>query len=416
LAGYKPSTNNLTTPFLYKKVDSNKEQIKCSSPIEDTVEVDINSDPLTIFTIENEENSDAALEAMEITVDEDVAEDAYTITREDSQIKVVFHTPGEYSFTASTDPENENYWMSAVTAGTIVAVDPNVKPAAPVFTPEGGKLYTDTKVSIEGEGTIYYTLENIELSAANGTEYTEPFTISTLGKVTVKAISVSSKGKVSDVATATYTVKDAPLEYTIVFASKTSNVDDGKIIDKNTTDLNLIISEGIEYVAGVIDSENTYYGSKDGLKLGTSKNTGSIMLNLKKKVILTDVIVDAVAYADKDNGQELILNTLNGAETVKLGGITLSSDITEYVYNGFTYTEPVKAIGVEISSRAFIHSITVKYEEVEEIAPEVPALVGLEGIDFVEPNEDGMGMIMSQEKVTINFGEVPEGVEIHYTV
>lgn len=80
------------------------------------------------------------------------------------------------------------------------------KVEAPVFTPEtGSKLAVGDKITIETatEGaTIYFTTDDIELTAENGTEYTGELTFSEA--VTIKAIAVKEGMLDSDPVTATY--------------------------------------------------------------------------------------------------------------------------------------------------------------------------------------------------------------------
>jgi hypothetical protein len=114
--------------------------------------------------------------------------------------------------------------------------------AAPTITPDGGMVKVGVnavQITTEQEGTIYYTLDGTDpdakAPAAEATEYTEPFFITELGAVTIKAIvwkesivKESILSKTRPVATATFSAVEnlGVLDATVVTTSSTMGVDD----------------------------------------------------------------------------------------------------------------------------------------------------------------------------------------------
>ena len=83
-----------------------------------------------------------------------------------------------------------------------------LRPAAPIFTPAGGTYSSAQSVSLRGPDglTIYYTTDGRD-PTTNSAAYTAPFTVKTT--TTVKAVTIGTNGAVSDVASATYTIRSS---------------------------------------------------------------------------------------------------------------------------------------------------------------------------------------------------------------
>ena len=95
--------------------------------------------------------------------------------------------------------------------------------ATPTFNPAGGTYYETQNVSIActtAGATIHYTLDG-STPTANSATYSSPIAISQT--TTIKAIGVKSGMENSNVATATYTIQDAPTVMTIEEAKALAN-------------------------------------------------------------------------------------------------------------------------------------------------------------------------------------------------
>lgn len=125
----------------------------------------------------------------------------YTLSRSEG------NNAGIYTITPSGNAEQGNYTVTyqtgklTITSGGIVE--------APIFSPAGGSYTSAQNITVScptDDVTIYYTTDGTEPTTAS-TKYTGSFTV---GKTTtIKAIAVKEGMPVSEVSTATYTIKSA---------------------------------------------------------------------------------------------------------------------------------------------------------------------------------------------------------------
>lgn len=291
--------------------------------------------------------------------------------------------------------------------------DPDKAPSKPVFTPTSGNIYDDDPILISGKGTIYYTLEDIDLTPENGIKYTDPFTISQIGEVTVKAIVVSATGLVSDVATVKYHVSESPLFYTIVFKDNGNSSGDGSNLSEDTP-LSEVIEEGIEYVNGFGELENATYNSWNGLKLGTGSKTGGFTIYLDKPVLVTEVVINASEYNVKDKSSIELSGVIGvNGKSQDFGTQQLDTDevaLKDYIFSGIKVEDEVTALTLNTDvKRAFVKSITIKYRKEGALVDEVP-------VPEVEGNFTVDGDCITGDKsVKINFKAL-EGHHIYYSL
>lgn len=139
--------------------------------------------------------------------------------------------------------------------------------------------------------------------------------------------------------------------YTITF----DNVSEDETSDISAADLLKYITEGDEYVASASGISKVYKGTT-GLKFGSSKVVGKVVLNLsdKGKVNATKIVVNAKTYNSTNSNL-----SLNGTS------VTLSSTELadyEYILDGTELT----AITLETSGsdyRAYVKGLTIYYGE-----------------------------------------------------
>lgn len=121
-----------------------------------------------------------------------------------------------------------------------------VVPDVPVFSPEDGKKFTESSLSVtitsgtEDDGTvIYYTTDGSE-PTTQSTRYTDTDAITVTSHTTIKAIAVKNN-LVSKVASATYTKLSAQYPIKIIGPTGEANssvdtYDDGTVVIQNSTD------------------------------------------------------------------------------------------------------------------------------------------------------------------------------------
>lgn len=94
--------------------------------------------------------------------------------------------------------------LDNVTDAAIKAELDGLRPAAPAVTPEPGFYNEYIRVSLSGEGAIYYTTD-IEYPSTGDAPYSDPITLPA-GETVIRAVSVSSNGLVSPLVTYKFTV------------------------------------------------------------------------------------------------------------------------------------------------------------------------------------------------------------------
>ncbi len=145
-----------------------------------------------------------------------------TISATSNITKIVFTPDGSYdvtSFVPNVGTTNSDGWTGNAASITftmgaqyrckkmVITLDDGTV-AAPYFTPAEGTFYGPTDVTIKAQegATINYTLDGSTPTTSSAV-FSEPFTVSQT--TTVKAIATLN-GVTSDVATATYTIENAP--------------------------------------------------------------------------------------------------------------------------------------------------------------------------------------------------------------
>ena len=125
------------------------------------------------------------------------------------------HNFGPYSFSTNSNSSNYNFYLDL-----FVKAEGDITPtvATPTFTPAAGTYYEAQTVTIScvtEDATIYYTTDGSE-PTENGLEYSAPLTISET--ITVKAIAMKEGYNNSNIASATYTIAEAPSPISIAEA------------------------------------------------------------------------------------------------------------------------------------------------------------------------------------------------------
>ena len=139
--------------------------------------------------------------------------------------------------------------------------------------------------------------------------------------------------------------------YTITFKEGTGETSDGSA--KQTT-IEGIISDGAQYVSEVAATEVYNARIGRGIKLGTGKKTGSLVLTLATPVKVTSIVVNARKYNDTE--KTLIIQDKNDYE---LDGGDAFQDYT-YTYASATEVSSI-TLGT-VTNRNYLKSVTVNYE------------------------------------------------------
>lgn len=145
--------------------------------------------------------------------------------------------------------------------------------AAPVISPNGGEVESGTAITItcatEG-ATIYYTLDGTAPSVSNGTEYTTSFSLTS--EATVKAIAILSGYNDSEVATASFTIKEEEVVETEEWVTSIISCDKESCSAASYSTLYLDyavkLPSGVKAYRGVLNKEEatlTLYQIKTGI-------------------------------------------------------------------------------------------------------------------------------------------------------
>lgn len=198
--------------------------------------------------------------------------------------------------------------------------------------------------------------------------------------------------------------------YTIEFKS---NDNDSQNTQLNATTFKEQIVSGIEYFASFSGSQ-AYYG-KNGIKLGSSKNSGNMTITLSDagKVNATSIVVKAMEYVTTGNKSDNNSFKVNGSKEQSLAEAT-----TEPIDFTFDITGELTTIKIETTAkRCYIKSITVNYapagpvdadvkfenltvENGEDITPKYTAP---EGLSF-SYSSDNEYVVMADENEIVTMG------------
>ena len=145
--------------------------------------------------------------------------------------------------------------------------------ATPVISPNGGEVESGTAISIScttDGATIYYTLDGTTPSASNGTKYTAPFALT--ANATVSAIAILDGFNDSEVATATFTIKEEEVVETEEWITSIINCDKESCSASSYSTLYLDyaveLPYGVKAYRGVLNAEEgtlTLYQIKTGV-------------------------------------------------------------------------------------------------------------------------------------------------------
>lgn len=197
--------------------------------------------------------------------------------RSDETSDGVFIVSSAGKFDKTTKPYYTNSYSSAfiieeveveVEGGEVVETV-----ATPVISPNGGEVESGAAITItcttEG-ATIYYTLDGTTPSASNGTEYTTSFALTS--EATIKAIAILNGYNDSEVATASFTIKEEEVVETEEWVTSIISCDKESCSAASYSTLYLDyavkLPSGVKAYRGVLNKEEatlTLYQIKTGI-------------------------------------------------------------------------------------------------------------------------------------------------------
>ncbi|MDE6468535.1 MAG: hypothetical protein K2L28_06515 [Muribaculaceae bacterium] len=143
----------------------------------------------------------------------------------------------------------------------------------------------------------------------------------------------------------------AESSYTITF--KSNNADSNTALTNTTYSKQ--IESGAEYISGLSGSVTRVYSGKNGLKFGSGGGGGTITFNLEAaaQVVPTKITVSYAQFSTDKTGL-----TVNGLPAETADGV--------HSYKPTT-TEIIKTLKLESTKRVYVKSITVYYNDGEEV-------------------------------------------------
>ncbi len=191
--------------------------------------------------------------------------------------------------------------------------------------------------------------------------------------------------------------------FTIVFKDAGTDADGSAALNAETAVAD-IIAEGQELVAG-LNTENatyTYLGKEGyGLKLGSAKAPGNLVLNLSAaaQVNATSAVINAAAWKEGEAAPA----TVNGVAVE--GGIT-DLDFADYTCQLDGQTLTTLTISGEAKGRYYVKSITINYEAVAETFDAALAHAPRYAAGKLYENVLGPDMIATKTKTNAETGAV----------
>ncbi len=195
----------------------------------------------------------------------------------------------EYTISTEGKTDHLDFWMAHYAQITSIEITTTVdnetvdEPIISVTGANGGDRtvsISSTNGTLGNTPTVYYTTDGTEPTKSNGTQYTEPFTVSTIS--TVKAISYISDDVVSKVASrevkAGTTIKLADIASSITdmtqdgdkyYAEYSFSIDNSKLIGAPTATLSATFNG-----SAVELESNTYTPKEAGTLVVTAKAEG----------------------------------------------------------------------------------------------------------------------------------------------
>lgn len=197
--------------------------------------------------------------------------------RSDESTDGVFIVSSNGNFDKTTKPYYSSSYSSAfiieeveveVEGGEVVETV-----ATPVISPNGGEVESGAAITItcttEG-ATIYYTLDGTTPSASNGTKYTTSFALTS--EATIKAIAILNGYNDSEVATASFTIKEEEVVETEEWVTSIISCDKESCSAASYSTLYLDyavkLPSGVKAYRGVLNKEEatlTLYQIKTGI-------------------------------------------------------------------------------------------------------------------------------------------------------
>lgn len=239
---------------------------------------------------------------------------------------------------------------------------PATKVSTPTFTPAAGAVEAGTTVSIATStagATIYYTTDDTTPSTSS-TAYSAPIAIDKA--MTIKAIAVKEGLENSEVATATYTITQAPQPGSgmAIYMNSTKTV--GQLMSaSNMTTVSDIIApisnDNVSAVAGNNLQGGTQYTqeskSYNSVRIGRYANKtylgGSLTITLKEAVKITKIEANIKSYKSTNSAAPTAKWNLK-INDVEMGEVT--TDFTTAITKTFNYTNTTgtKTIQIETPS------------------------------------------------------------------
>lgn len=226
----------------------------------------------------------------------------------------------------------------------------DVTPAAPFaieVSPEAGEYTEPVTVTITAnndEAMITYTL-----NGGDELDYTEPFTLNETTAVHVYATDGTNEATWDG----TYTINiPEPVELDGMIVFKDNQNDGNQVLTAETYAEQ--IDKGGDYVESISEISNVYAG-KTGLKFSSSKNNGSMTLNLTNTWNATKISFIAKNYGNDE-----------ATMTVGDSTFTLTADFALYELP-FESAQQVEAITFAATKRAYLKVVNI---EGEPVAPQ----------------------------------------------
>lgn len=229
---------------------------------------------------------------------------------------------------------------------------PVVNVDAPVFDPEDGTTFEE---NLTVTLTCATAGANIQYSY-NGeyfTDYSAPIVIDETTTIYAKAVLGTNE---SAVVQATYTKEAAPQPSTdclAVIEFKNATSDASNAFGNDLSAFLATVEKGEDFI-GSVTSNNVYQGVT-GIKFSSSKNNGSLTINLAPLTQgswkTSKIIVNAKKY-----GSDAASISVNNSDAV-----TLTESFADYEFP-VNSTDPLASITIDATKRIYVSSITIMHD------------------------------------------------------
>lgn len=212
---------------------------------------------------------------------------------------------------------------------------------------------TDESSSIESNGT-----SNVDSTSSNSTvssDTTTSNTTSTSSGSTSSSTSVSSDTSISSGSSTSETTSSSSSSGTEGVVSSYSLIF-GNYNNTNGLSPTEITNGLVQNIDGLsIDSVSSVFGDGEGIRLGSSKKTGSITLSHNANWIIKSIVISSKAY-NKDTDVEVEVKLSNGE--VQTNTVNSIGDVM-YEFNQSSPTNSFTISTKAQKKRAYIYSITI---------------------------------------------------------